>query len=89
MQSGQTPRQTQLATSPNIAMIVNEPHKQYMIQENTAAYTSFNMSHIVKSVNQSHKHHATRADTTAYTEQKVTEAEVKSDKTELKRAKTG
>ena len=71
MQSGQTPRQTQLATSPNIAMIVNEPHKQYMIQENTAAYTSFNMSHIVKSVNQSHKHHATRADTTAYTEHKV------------------
>ena len=52
-------------------MIVNEPHKQYMIQENTAAYTSFNMSHIVKSVNQSHKHHATRADTTAYTEHKV------------------
>ena len=52
-------------------MIVNEPHKQHMIQEDTAAYTSFNMSHIVKSVNQSHKHHATRADTTAYTEHKV------------------
>ena len=72
---------------PHIAMIVNQPHKQHTILEDTEAYTSCNIPHLVKSVNQSHKHHATRADTTAYTEQKVTEAEVKSDKSESKELK--